>query len=161
MLDGTVAEFDGSHDLGTHLGLRSIEESDMHPFKLPALSCATVLVLVLSASDAFAGNDACKILPPEKFGEIMGYKATTVSGSGEAMCLYKGPGGGGGMLMIVTEEATPQIIAMAASEGTPHGNNGKLGASFSKGTVVFSVGITGTDPAKVFALAAEVKRNLK
>jgi hypothetical protein len=140
---------------------RSIEESDMHPFKLAALSSATVLVLVLSASDAFAGNDACKLLPAGKFGEIMGYKATTVGGSSEAMCLYKGAGGAGGMLMIVTEQATPQTIAMADSQGTPHGENGKLGASFSKGTVVFSVGITGTDPAKVNALAAEVKRNLK
>lgn len=91
----------------------------------------------------------------------MGYKATMVSGSSEAMCLYKGAGGGGGMLMIVTEQATPQVLAMADSQGTPHGENGKLGASFSKGTVVFSVGITGTDPSKVNALAAEVKRNLK
>ena len=134
----------------------------MHPFKLATLSNATVLVFVLSASDAFAGNDACKILTAEKFSEIMGYKAKiSVSVSGESMCNYKGAGDAGGMLMIVTEQATPQTIAMADSQGTPQGKNGKLGASFSKGTVVFSVGITGTDPSKVNALAAEVKRNLK
>ena len=142
--------------------MNQLRNPDTHPLKLAPLWSATLLVFVLSASDAFAGNDACKILPPEKFGEIMGYKATTVSGSSEAMCLYKGPEGEGGMLMIVTEQATPQTIAMANGQGSiPHGNPGKLGASFSKGTVVFSVGINGTDPSKVNALAAEVKRNLK
>ena len=133
----------------------------MHPFKLATLSSATALVLVLSATDAFAGNEACKLLTAEKFSEIMGYTAT-ISGSSEAMCLYKGAGDAGGMLMIVTEQATPQILAMANGQGSvPHGNPGKLGASFSKGTVVFSVGISGTDPSKVYAHAAEVKRNLK
>lgn len=133
----------------------------MHPFKLTTLSSATVLVFVLSASDASAGNDACKILPAEKFSEIMGYKAK-INVSTESMCTYKGSGDAGGMLMIITEKATPQTIAMADGQGsTPQGENGKLGATFSKGTVVFTVGITGTDPSKVIALAAEVKRNLK
>ena len=140
---------------------RSIEESDMHPFKLTTLPSAAVLVFVLSASDVYAGNDACKILPAEKFSEIMGYKAR-IDRSTESTCMYKGAGDAGGMLMIVTEKATPQTIAMADSQGsTPQGKDGKLGATFSKGTVVFTVGITGTDPAKVNALAAEVKRNLK
>ena len=76
--------------------------------------------------------------------------------------MYKGAGDAGGMLMIITEKATPQTIAMADGQGsTPQGKDGKLGATFSKGTVVFTVGITGTDPSKVNALAAEVKRNLK
>ncbi len=133
----------------------------MHPFRLATLSTATVLVFVLSAADAFAGNEACKLLTAEKFSEIMGYTAK-ITGSSEATCLYKGAGDAGGMLMIVTEEATPQILAMANGQGSiPHGNPGNLGASFSKGTVVFSVGIHGTDPSKVNALAAEVKRNLK
>ena len=133
----------------------------MHPFKLATLSSAAALMLALSATDAFAGNDACKLLTAEKFSEIMGYTAR-ITGSSEAMCLYKGAGDAGGMLMIVSEEATPQMLAMANGQGSiPHGNPGKLGASFSKGTVVFSVGITGTDPSKVMALAAEVKRNLK
>ena len=133
----------------------------MHPFRVAALSSATVLVFVLSAANAIAGNEACKLLTAEKFSEIMGYTAK-ITGSSEAMCLYKGSGDAGGMLMIVTEEATPQILAMANGQGSiPHGNPGKLGASFSKGTVVFSVGINGTDPSKVNALAAEVKRNLK
>ena len=133
----------------------------MHPFRLATLSSATVLVFVLSAADALAGNEACKVLTAEKFSEIMGYPAK-ITGSSEAMCLYKGAGDAGGMLMIVTEEATPQILAIANGQGSiPHGNPGKLGASFSKGTVVFEVGIKGTDPSKVNALAAEVKRNLK
>lgn len=63
--------------------------------------------------------------------------------------------------MIITQKATPQTIAMAGSQGTPQGKNGKLGASFIKGTVLFTVGINGTDPSKVIELAAEVKRNLK
>ncbi len=133
----------------------------MHSCHLTTLSGALALVLALTASDAIAGDDACKLLTAEKFGEIMGYTAR-ITGSSEAMCLYKGAGDAGGMLMIVTETATPQILAMASGQGSiPHGNPRKLGASFSKGTVVFSVGISGTDPAKVFALAAEVKRNLK
>ena len=131
----------------------------MHPFKLAALSSATVLLL--AAPDAFAGTEACKILTAEKFGEIMGY-AARITVSSEGMCGYKGAGDAGGMLMIITEEATPQALAMASGQGSvPHGNAGKLGASFSKGTVIFSVGITGTDPSKVIALAAEVKSHLK
>jgi PPE-repeat protein len=161
----------GEHHAATvgesHLGfaslvvVRSTEGSDMHPSRLATLSSATVLLLVLSASDAFAGNEACKILTAEKFSEIMGYTAK-ISVSSEAMCGYKGAGDAGGMLMIITEEATLQMLAMLNGQGSvPHGNAGKLGASFSKGTVLFSVGITGTDPSKVIALAAEVKRNLK
>ena len=52
------------------------------------------------------------------------------------------------------------MIAMANRVGF-RGEPGNLGASFSKGTVLFSVGIKGTDPSKVKALAQEVKRNLK
>jgi hypothetical protein len=133
----------------------------MHPLKLATLSKSTVLVLALSAPVAWAGNEACKVLTAEKFSEIMGYAAKTTASS-EAMCLYKGAGDAGGMLMIVTEEATPQVLAMANGPGSiPHGNAGKLGASFSKGTIVFSIGIAGTDASKITALAAEVKRNLK
>jgi hypothetical protein len=133
----------------------------MHPFKLATFPTAAILVFALSASNASAGNDACKLLPAEKFSEIMGY-AARINTSTESTCMYKGAGDAGGMLMIITEKATPQTIAMADGQGaTPRGSNGKLGATFSKGTVVFTVGITGTDPAKVNALAAEVKRNLK
>ena len=133
----------------------------MQSFKLAAISSATVLVFVLSTSEAFAGNDACKVLPAEKFSEIMGYNAK-VSVSTESTCLYKGAGDAGGMLMIINEKATPQALAMAERQGSsPRGDNGKLGATFSKGTILFSVGITGTDPSKVRALAEEVKRNLK
>ncbi len=133
----------------------------MHPRATATLFTATLLVLALSAPVAWAGNEACKVLTAEKFGEIMGYAARTTASS-EAMCLYKGPGDAGGMLMIVTEQATPQVLAMANGPGSvPHGNPGKLGASFSKGTIVFSIGVAGTDPSKLIALAAEVRRNLK
>ena len=133
----------------------------MHPSKLARLTSATALALALPPAEAFAGNEACKVLTAEKFSEIMGYTAK-ITGSSEAMCLYKGAGDAGGMLMIVSEQATPQMLAMANGQGSiPHGNPGKLGASFSQGTIVFSVGISGTDPSKIFALAAEVKRNLK
>jgi len=43
----------------------------------------------------------------------------------------------------------------------PQGKFGKQGATFSKGTIVFTVGMTGTDPSRVNALATKVKRNLK
>lgn len=132
----------------------------MHPFKL-ALSSASLLVFVLSASEAFADNYACKVLTAEKFSEIMGYKAK-VNVESEGTCIYKGAGDAGGMLMIITDKATPQTKAMLDAQGpTPFGKNGKLGYSYLKGTTLFSVGITGTDPAKVNALADEVKRHLK
>ncbi len=133
----------------------------MHPIKLATLSCVTLIVFVLFVSDAFADNDACKVLTAEKFSEIMGYKAK-VNVASEGTCIYKGAGNAGGMLMIITDRATPQTKAMLAAQGpTPFGENGKLGYSYLKGTTLFSVGITGTDPAKVNALAEEVKRNLK
>jgi hypothetical protein len=140
---------------------KSMEESDMHPFKLATLSSAALLVFAFSASDALAGNDPCKVLSAEKFGEIMGYPAK-VNIASTSTCTYKGPGDANGMLLILTEKATPQTIAMANSQGTtPQGSNGNLGATFVQGTIVFTVGIKGTDPSKVNALAAEVKRNLK
>lgn len=133
----------------------------MHPVKLATLSSVTLLAFVLFVSDASADNDACKILTAEKFSEIMGYKAKIEVASG-AMCTYKGAGDAGGMLMIISEKATPQTKAMlAAQPPAPFGDNGKLGYSYINGTTLFSVGVTGTDPAKVNALADEVKRNLK
>ena len=127
-----------------------------------ALSTA-ILVSAFSASNASAGNHACKVLPAEKFGEIMGYKAiidTKVSTASN--CFYKGPGNAGGMLMIITETANSRTAAMADSQGSvPQGKDGDLGATFSKGTIIFTVGITGTEPTKVNALAAEVNRNPK
>lgn len=133
----------------------------MHQFKLAVISSASVLVFVLSASEASAENDACKVLTVEKFSEIMGYKAK-VNVSTKAMCIYGGTGDAGGILMIISEDATPQQIARVDSDGaTLRGEPGKLGATFRKGKVVFSVGINGTDPSRVKALASEVIRNLR
>ena len=129
--------------------------------KLAFVVGAAVALVVAAASASATANDPCKVLTAGKFSEIMGYKAK-INVSTESTCMYKGAGDAGGMLMIITEKATPQTIAMADGQGsTPQGKDGKLGATFSKGTVVFTVGITGTDPSKVNALAAEVKRNLK
>lgn len=58
----------------------------MHSSRLVLLSSATFLVFVLSASDASAGDDACKLLPVEKFSEIMGYKAR-ISISTDTTCM--------------------------------------------------------------------------
>lgn len=105
----------------------------MYLYKCAALSSATVLLMALLPLDAFAANDPCKILTAEKFSEIMGYKAKIVSSS-EAVCSYKGAGDAGGMLMIVSEEATPQMLAMAnGPESIPHGNPGSLGRHLARG----------------------------
>lgn len=133
----------------------------MHPFKLATFSSAAILMCSLPVTGALAGTEACRLLTAEKFGEITGYKVKT-NVSTETTCTYKGTGDEGGMLMIVTTKATPQTIAMVNGQGSsPQGRGGKLGGTFSEGTVVFTVGISGTDPSKVTALAAEVRRNLK
>ena len=131
--------------------------------KLPLALNATILLSAFVASGASAGNDACKLLTPEKFGEIMGYKATVNTRvSTAANCFYKGAGEAGGALMIITEAANARTAAMADSQGsTPQGENGNLGATFRKGAIIFTIGIKGSDPAKVTALAAEAKQNLK
>lgn len=133
----------------------------MHPVKLATLSSVALFAFVLFVSDASADNNACKLLTAEKFSEIMGYRAK-IEVASAGMCTYKGAGDAGGMLMIISEKATPQTKGMlAAQPPAPFGDDGKLGYSYIKGTTLFSVGITGTDPAKVNALADEVKRNLK
>lgn len=119
--------------------------------------------IMFSAGSAFAENNACAVLTAEKFSELAGYKVVVnKEASTDAVCIYKGSGAAGGILMILDEEATPQKLELVNRTGSvPQGKPGKLGATFSKGRIVFSVGIAGTDPAKVNAIAAEVKRNLK
>ena len=64
--------------------------------------------------------------------------------------------------MIIDEAATLRKLEMVNQQGSvPQGKFGKQGATFSKGTIVFTVGMTGTDPSRVNALATKVKRNLK
>jgi len=121
-------------------------------------------VLVFLPCSAFAGNDACTVLSAAKFSEIAGYKVdVNKQASNDTVCMYKGAGNaGGGILMIIDEAASPRKLEMVNQQGSvPQGKAGKLGATFSKGTIVFSVGMIGTDPSRVNALAAEVKRNLK
>ena len=76
--------------------------------------------------------------------------------------MFKGSGTEGGILMILDEEASPEKLEMVNRQGSiPRGQPGKLGATYAKGRIVFSVGMSGTDPGKVAAIAAEVNRNLK
>ena len=120
-------------------------------------------MLVFATCSASAGNDACTVLSAEKFSEIAGYQVNVNKQvSTDTVCMYKGVGNAGGILMIIDEAATPRKLEMVNQQGSvPQGKSGKLGATFSKGTIVFSVGMTGTEPSRVNALAAEVKRNLK
>jgi len=120
-------------------------------------------LLMFTMGSAFAGNDACTLLSAEKFSEIVGYKVSVnKQASTDTVCMYKGVGNAGGILIILDEAATPRKLEMVNQLGSvPQGKPGNLGATFSKGTIVFSVGIKGTDPSQVIALAAEVKRNLK
>ena len=120
-------------------------------------------MLVFATCSASAGNDACTVLSAEKFSEIAGYQVNVNKQvSTDTVCMYKGVGNTGGILMIIDEAATPRKLEMVNQQGSvPQGKSGKLGATFSKGTIVFSVGMTGTEPSRVNALAAEVKRNLK
>ena len=135
----------------------------MRPTKLALHLITAILVSAFSAANAFADHDPCKLLTAEKFGEIMGYKAKINAAMSKGTnCFYNGPGVNDGMVMIISEKASARLAAMAEGQGsTPHGENGHLGASFREGNVIFTIGITGTDPARVNALAAEVKRNLK
>ncbi|MDQ6628225.1 MAG: hypothetical protein M3Z29_07230 [Pseudomonadota bacterium] len=135
----------------------------MHSIELTFAKKMTFAMLVFPACSALAANDACTVLTAEKFGDIMGYKASiNKQASTDTVCMYRGTGNAGGMLMIIDEAASPKQLDMLNRAGSvPQGKAGKLGATFSKGGIVFTVGITGTDPAKVNALAEEVKRNLK
>jgi hypothetical protein len=130
------------------------------------LNAAVILsaLLVPAASAAATLNDPCKVLTAEKFSEIMGYTATIdKTASTQMACFYKGPPQSGGQFMILTETASgPQADAMLKGRGSaPPAGSGLIGGSYRQGSVIFSVSIRSTDQAKLQALVAEVKRNLK
>jgi hypothetical protein len=131
---------------------------------LKAYFAMIALLAVPSASAFAAGNDSCKVLPAEKFSEIMGYKATILkTASTQMSCFYQGPGESGGQFSIMTESASgPQADAMLKGPGSaPPAGSGLIGGTYKQGSIIFSVSIRSTDQAKVQALVTEIKRNLK
>ena len=108
-------------------------------------------------------HDACKVLTAEQFGKIMGYKATIdPTGSTAMTCFYSGPGESGGQFSILTEVAGPRADAMLNRRGsTPPPGSGLVGGTFKQGSVVFSLSVRSTEPAKLQALVVEVRHNLE
>jgi len=129
-----------------------------------ALAFVSVIIAALSVPAFAAGNDPCKVLTAEKFSQIMGYTATIdKTGSNQTSCFYKGPPKSGGQFMILTETASgPQADAMLARRGSaPPAASGLIGGTYRQGSTIFSVSIRSTDQAKLQALVAEIKHNLK
>jgi hypothetical protein len=132
--------------------------------KLAFVLGAAVALVVSAASASATANDPCKVLTAGKFSEIMGYTATIDrTASTQMSCFYQGPDHSGGQFMILTESASgPQADAMLKSRGaTPPPGSGLIGGSYRQGSIIFSVSIRSTDQAKLQALVAEIKHNLK
>ena len=134
-------------------------------FSKLAFIVSTAVMASAFVVPAFAtGNDPCKVLTAEKFSQIMGYTATIdKTGSNQTSCFYQGPPKTGGQFMILTEAASgPQADAMLARRGSsPPAASGLIGGTYRQGSTIFSVSIRSTDQAKLQALVAEIKRNLK
>ena len=134
-------------------------------FSRLAFIVSTAVIASAFAVPAFAtGNAPCKVLTAEKFSQIMGYTATIdKTGSNQTSCFYQGPPKSGGQFMILTETASgPQADAMLARRGSsPPAASGLIGGTYRQGSTIFSVSIRSTDQAKLQALVAEIKHNLK
>lgn len=132
--------------------------------KLAFVVGAAVALVVSAASASATGNDPCKVLTAEKFSQIMGYTAIIDKTAPTQMsCFYQGSDHSGGQFMILTESASgPQADAMLKRRGaTPPPGSGLIGGSYRQGSIIFSVSIRSTDQAKLQALVAEIKHNLK
>ncbi len=132
--------------------------------KAVAVTFVWVLVLAFAVPAFAATNDPCKVLTAEKFSQIMGYTATIdKTGSNQTSCFYHGPPKSGGQFMILTETASgPQADAMVNRRGSsPPPASGLIGGTYRQGSTIFSVSIRSTDQAKLQALVAEIKRNLR
>lgn len=106
-------------------------------------------------------HDACKVLPAEAVAKILG-NAVTTEGSTATSCFYNGPKGSGGQFQIMSESAAPNAAArMHAGGGSPPAGSGLIGGMYQEGAVLFSVSITSTDKAKLDAIVALVRANLK
>jgi hypothetical protein len=120
--------------------------------------------LISAASASTTGNDPCKVLTAEKFSEIMGFTVTIdKTASTQMTCFYQGPAHSAGQFMILTETASgPQADAMLKRRGSaPPAGSGLIGGTYRQGSTIFSVSVKSTDQAKLEALVAEIKRNLK
>jgi hypothetical protein len=139
----------------------------MRLFKLAIVLSATIIssaFVVRSASASPTVNDPCKVLTAEKFSQIMGYTATIdKTASTQMSCFYQGPEHSGGQFTILTETASgPGADAMLKRRGsTPPPGSGLIGGTYRQEGIIFSVSIRSTDQAKLEALVAEIKRNLK
>jgi len=127
---------------------------------------ALVLVAAALTSVSASGksNEPCKVLTAEQFSQIMGYEASTIkTSSNETSCFYQEAEHAGGQFIILTETASgPGADAMLNHRGSsPPPESGLIGGTYRQGSIIFSVSIRSTDPAKLQALVEEVKRNLK
>ncbi len=132
-------------------------------FVLGATAVSAAFV-ALAAPASPTNHEACKVLTAEKFSQIMGYMATIdKTASTQMSCSYQGPAHSGGQFRILTETASgPQADAMLDRRGaTPPVGSGLIGGSYRQESIVFSISIKSTDQAKLQALVAEIKRNLK
>ncbi len=133
----------------------------MRHSRLTSVLATALLASLLGVATASAAHDPCKVLTAEQFGKIMGYAAAIDrTGSNAMHCFYTGPQHAGGQFTILSEEARPNADAPRRGSAPP-ARSGLLGGAYQQGTVLFSLSIRTTDQAKVDALAAEVKRNLK
>jgi hypothetical protein len=122
------------------------------------------VAFVAAAVPGSASNDPCKVLTAERFSQIMGYTATIdKTASTQMSCFYQGPNHSGGQFMILTESASgPQADAMLKRPGaTPPPASGLIGGAYRQESILFSVSIRSTDQAKLQALVAEIRHNLK
>jgi hypothetical protein len=123
--------------------------------------------LVIPVAVAFASaanNDPCKVLTAEQFGQVMGYKAAIdKTASTLTSCFYQGSADSGGQFTILTETASgPQADMLLKNPGSsPPADSGLIGGSYRQGSIIFSVSIKSKDQAKLQALVAEIKHNLK
>ncbi|MFN2528476.1 MAG: hypothetical protein ABR584_07140 [Candidatus Baltobacteraceae bacterium] len=138
----------------------------MHFSKFALVASASIVASASMFASASAAHDPCKVLPAAKFGAIMGYRATINKMASTGMaCSYAGPGGSFGRFQILTENAGgPGADAMINNHGpgsSPPAGSGQVGGMFRQGSIVFFVSIKSNDQAKLRAVVAEIKRNLK
>ena len=124
---------------------------------------ASVIALAFLRPAGPAPHDACKVLTAEQFGKIMGFAATIdATGSTKMTCYYTGPKHAGGQFTILTETAGPQADAMLTRPGSsPPAGSGMVGGTYKEGSIIFSISVRSTDTAKLQALVADVRKNLK
>ncbi len=128
------------------------------------LMAGAIWLVVAVALASGVNNDPCSVLTAEQFSRVMSYKAAIdKTASTTASCFYKGPADSGGQFTILTETATgPQADMMLKSPGSsPPAESGLIGGSYRQGSIIFSVSIRSKDQAKLQALVAEIKHNLK